>query len=394
MANVSSSNSQKANVPKLRFPEFTEEWKTERLSDFVERVTRKNVNNQTELPLTISSKDGLVDQITYFNKKVSSKDMSDYYLLKNGEFAYNKSYSVGYDFGSIKRLDKYPMGALSTLYICFKPIKYQSDFLKIYFDSLKWYKEIYIIAAEGARNHGLLNVPTEDFFDTRHILPTNEKEQSKIADFLTFLEQRIEKQRQLVEALKSYKRGALSVLFPKKGEHTPECRFAGFTKPLEHHKLGEILQTIPLKLFIKQPEQDGKFEIIQQGNEPIIGFANGEPCEDYKETVVFGDHTLSLYKPKKPFFVATDGVRIIKGKQYIDGNYLLALLEKYKPQSEGYKRYYSILSDCDCSVSESKTEQKQIGTYFKVLDDLISINQRKYDNLLLLKSSLLQQMFI
>lgn len=192
----------------------------------------------------------------------------------------------------------------------------------------------------------------------------------------------------------SYKRGALSVLFPKKGEHTPECRFAGFTKPLEHHKLGEILQTIPLKLFIKQPEQDGKFEIIQQGNEPIIGFANGEPCEDYKETVVFGDHTLSLYKPKKPFFVATDGVRIIKGKQYIDGNYLLALLEKYKPQSEGYKRYYSILSDCDCSVSESKTEQKQIGTYFKVLDDLISINQRKYDNLLLLKSSLLQQMFI
>ena len=92
--------------------------------------------------------------------------MSGYYLLKNGEFAYNKSYSVGYDFGSIKRLDRYPMGALSTLYICFALKKHDSDFIKAYFDSLKWYREIYMISAEGARNHGLLNVPTEEFFDT------------------------------------------------------------------------------------------------------------------------------------------------------------------------------------------------------------------------------------
>ena len=88
------------------------------LSDFSERVTRKNTKNETNLPLTISSKDGLVDQISYFNKTVASKDISSYYLLKEGEYAYNKSYSVGYDFGSIKRLDHYPMGALSTLYIC------------------------------------------------------------------------------------------------------------------------------------------------------------------------------------------------------------------------------------------------------------------------------------
>ena len=94
--------------------------------------------------------------------------MSGYYLLKNGEFAYNKSYSVGYDFGSIKRLDRYPMGALSTLYICFALKKHDSDFIKAYFDSLKWYREIYMISAEGARNHGLLNVPTDEFFDTKH----------------------------------------------------------------------------------------------------------------------------------------------------------------------------------------------------------------------------------
>ena len=161
MANVSSSNGLEKR-PKLRFPGFDEPWRAEKLSDFAERVTRKNSNNETDLPLTISSKDGLVDQISYFNKTVASKDMSGYYLLRNGEYAYNKSYSVGYDFGSIKRLDRYPMGALSTLYICFALKKHDTDFIKVYFDSLKWYKEIYMISAEGARNHGLLNVPTDE----------------------------------------------------------------------------------------------------------------------------------------------------------------------------------------------------------------------------------------
>ena len=183
------------------------------MSDFAERVTRKNSYNETDLPLTISSKDGLVDQISYFNKTVASKDMSGYYLLRKGEYAYNKSYSVGYDFGSIKRLDRYPMGALSTLYICFALKKHDTDFIKAYFDSLKWYKEIYMISAEGARNHGLLNVPTDEFFATKHYLPENTAEQRKIADFLIALERRIDAQQSLVDNLKKYKRGLLNQIF-------------------------------------------------------------------------------------------------------------------------------------------------------------------------------------
>ena len=144
--------------------------------------------------------------------------MSGYYLLKNGEFAYNKSYSVGYDFGSIKRLDRYPMGALSTLYICFALKRHDSDFIKAYFDSLKWYREIYMISAEGARNHGLLNVPTEEFFATKHYLPENADEQRKIADFLIALDRRIEAQQSLVEALKKYKRGLLRAIFSENCE--------------------------------------------------------------------------------------------------------------------------------------------------------------------------------
>ncbi len=177
---------------------------------------RKNANNETSLPLTISSKDGLVDQVTYFNKTVASKDMSSYYLLKNGEFAYNKSYSVGYDFGSIKRLDRYPMGALSTLYICFALKRHDSDFIRAYFDSLKWYREIYMISAEGARNHGLLNVPTDEFFQTVHYIPQDASEQRKIADFLIAFDRRIAAQQSLVDNLKKYKRGLHKLVFVTK----------------------------------------------------------------------------------------------------------------------------------------------------------------------------------
>ena len=215
MANVSSSNGLEKR-PKLRFPGFDEPWKAEKLSDFAERVTRKNSNNETSLPLTISSKDGLVDQISYFNKTVASKDMSGYYLLKNGEYAYNKSYSVGYDFGSVKRLDRYDMGALSTLYICFALKKHDSDFIKAYFDSLKWYREIYMISAEGARNHGLLNVPTDEFFDAKHYIPQDLAEQRKIANFMIALERRIEAQQSLVDNLKKYKRGVVRTLLSPK----------------------------------------------------------------------------------------------------------------------------------------------------------------------------------
>ena len=268
MANVSSSNSQGELVPKLRFPGFEGAWERFKLSDFAERVTRKNTNNESDLPLTISSKDGLVDQISYFNKTVASKDMSGYYLLKNGEFAYNKSYSVGYDFGSIKRLDRYPMGALSALYICFALKENDSDFIKVYFDSLKWYKEIYMIAAEGARNHGLLNVPTEEFFETQHVLPTDLAEQKKIADFLTLLEKRIDAQHQLVELLKSYKRGLIKKLL------SPEMN-NGVGVKWSHFCIGD------LGTFIKGAPLS-KADISSEGN-PFILY--GELYTTYGEVI-------------------------------------------------------------------------------------------------------------
>ena len=190
------------------------EWEEKKLNEIAVRVTRKNMDNVTDIPLTISSADGLIDQRNFFNKVVASKDMSGYFLLKNGEFAYNKSYSKGYNFGSIKRLDLYDEGALSTLYICFALNKNEnSDFYQKYFDSLSWYPELQKICAEGARNHGLLNVPTNDFFQLKLCVPSSDKEQHKIADCLSSLDEVIEKQKETLVAWEELKKGLLQQMF-------------------------------------------------------------------------------------------------------------------------------------------------------------------------------------
>lgn len=187
----------------MRFKEFAAEWSKYSLSDFVTRITRRNKNNESSLPLTISAQYGLVDQITFFNKTVASVDLSGYYLLCNGDFAYNKSYSNDYAWGAVKRLDRYEKGCLSSLYFVFRPKdSVNSDYLTHYFETKKWHKGISDIAGEGARNHGLLNMAVDDYFATKHFLPAID-EQRKIAAFLNKIEKRIEIQNKIIKGRKS-----------------------------------------------------------------------------------------------------------------------------------------------------------------------------------------------
>ena len=177
--------------PRCFLGSFDFSWEQRKLGELVDRVVRKNINNESTLPLTISAQYGLVDQITYFNNRVASRDVSNYYLVLNGEFAYNKSTSDGYPFGAVKRLDLYEKGVLSTLYIVFAPKKEQqidSDYLTVFFDTDRWHKGVAERAAEGARNHGLLNISAEDFFDIDLSVPKDIVEQKQIGAFIRQLD--------------------------------------------------------------------------------------------------------------------------------------------------------------------------------------------------------------
>jgi len=188
------------------------EWEIYQLKDVADRVTRKNKeNNQTIL--TISGRDGLVDQMSYFNKQIASKNVSGYYLINNGEFAYNKSYSQGYPMGAIKMLTNYDKGVVSTLYICFKLNSNQSNsFYQHYFESGLQNRSIEKVAQEGARNHGLLNIGVSDFFDIELHVP-GLKEQTKIANFLSAIGDKITTKKVELDKLKTWKQGLLQQMF-------------------------------------------------------------------------------------------------------------------------------------------------------------------------------------
>ncbi|HEA6081092.1 TPA: restriction endonuclease subunit S [Staphylococcus aureus] len=185
------------------------DWEEKELGEVADRVIRKNKNFESKKPLTISGQLGLIDQTEYFSKSVSSKNLENYTLIKNGEFAYNKSYSNGYPLGAIKRLTRYDSGVLSSLYICFSiKSEMSKDFMEAYFDSTHWYREVSGIAVEGARNHGLLNISVNDFFTILIKYPSLE-EQRKIGDFFIKLDRQIELEEQKLELLQQRKKALL-----------------------------------------------------------------------------------------------------------------------------------------------------------------------------------------
>ncbi len=402
MANVSSSNGLEKR-PKLRFPGFDEPWRVERLSDFADRVTRKNSKNETDLPLTISSKDGLVDQVSYFNKTVASKDMSGYYLLKNGEFAYNKSYSVGYDFGSIKRLDRYPMGALSTLYICFALKKHDSDFIKAYFDSLKWYREIYMISAEGARNHGLLNVPTEEFFDTKHYLPENTEEQRKIADFLITLERRIEAQQSLVDNLKKYKRGLLMHYFSDdKTQLWTQCSVS---------QIGKVItgSTPPTNdrsnydgdLLFCAPGDVGEQKYISSTEKRVSpkGFALGRPLPP-NSVIVTCIGLIGKLGIAKTSMITNQQINALVVSEGFDHEFIYYAFENFFPEyrSKVSMQTLPILSKSEFEKLMIKVPdldvQHKISSHLAAMDRRIEHTQQELNALIEHRRGIMQQLFI
>ena len=200
--------------PMCRIEGFEQALSTYKMSDFSSRIATKNKDSKCSLVLTIAAQYGLVNQEFFFNKSVASENLTGYYLLHKGEFAYNRSYSAGYDWGTVKRLDNYDEGVLSTLYICFKINEtiVDSDYLAYYFESTKWHRGLSDIAGEGARNHGLLNVSMADYFNTKHRFPVIE-EQKAIVKILNAITEKERKATLLGECYQKQKQYLLCQMF-------------------------------------------------------------------------------------------------------------------------------------------------------------------------------------
>ncbi len=192
--------------------EDVKHWKTMRLGDIATRITRRN-KGQSNLPLTISARDGLIDQRQFFSKQVASKNLDNYILLQRGEFAYNKSTSSDSPWGTIKRLDRYDQGCISTLYICFSMHSVDPQFITTLFNSPIWHREIQTIATEGARNHGLLNISPKEYFDIQLQIPDSLSTQKHIGRFFAAYEQLIRQTAKRIGLLEKKKKALLQTMF-------------------------------------------------------------------------------------------------------------------------------------------------------------------------------------
>ena len=407
---------EQAKVPAIRFAGFTDPWEQRKLEDIANRVTRKN-EGESDLPLTISSQYGLVDQRTFFNNQVASKDMSGYYLLRKGEFAYNKSTSGDSPWGAVKRLVRYEKGCVSTLYICFGLDGADPDFLVTYYETDRWYKAVQMIAAEGARNHGLLNIAPNDFFDTALILPPSREEQELIGLFFARLDNLITLHQRKYDKLVVFKKSMLEKMFPKDGESVPEIRFAGFTDPWEQRQLGELVTTTiggGTPSTSNPAYWDGEIPWIQSSNvledtlfDVDIPKAITQKGLEESAAQIVPENSIAvvthvgvgklIYLPFQ-YSTSQDFISLcgLKG----DARYTCYALWKRLQEDLHIVQGSAIKGITKEDLLEknlpmpSVEEQAQIGVLFSQLDNLITLHQRKLELLQNIKKSLLDKMFV
>ena len=390
--------------PSYRFAGYIEPWEEKKLGEIVERITRKNKNLESDLPLTISAQYGLIDQETFFNKKVASKDVSGYYLLKKGEFAYNKSYSSDYPWGAVKRLDNYEMGVLSTLYIVFRPNSIDSDFLAVYYDSPKWYKEVSMRAAEGARNHGLLNISPQDFFDTELIFPVNQSEQIAIGSFFQDIDKLISLQLRKLEVLKEQKKTYLKLLFPAKGQTKPALRFAGFEDEWKEVKVSDIFrvtrgQVLATTEISEEKTDTHKYPVYssQTKNEGLLGYYDKYLFETAITWTTDGANAGTVnYREGK--FYSTNVNGVLLSDEGFANKVVAEILNneawKYVSKVGNPKLMNNVMSEISLVIPNDFREISILSTFFQDLDKSIAKQEEKVNQLKESKQTLLRKMFI
>ncbi|NCB50187.1 MAG: restriction endonuclease subunit S [Alphaproteobacteria bacterium] len=388
-------DSVKKKVPELRFPGFTDDWEERKLGEIGSFKNGMNFGKDAMghgspfVNLQNIFGKNIVDDTTLELAESTEKQKVEYSLIK-GDVLFIRSSVKPSGVGEAALVDSnLPDTTYSGFIIRFRPkIDIDNNFKRFAFGT-KYVRNQIMARATSSANTNI----NQDSLSLIQVGLPNLKEQEKIGSFFKQLDATIALHQRKLDLLKEQKKGFLQKMFPKNGEKVPELRFAGFADDWEERKFKDILKTHSFRSYLAGVSENGEYEVIQQGDKPIVGYSDGEPFTDYKDVTLFGDHTVSLYKPKSPFFVATDGVKILSADNF-EGNYLYTTLERYKPEPQGYKRHFTILKNQDVWFTENMEEQQKIGSFFKQLDETIDLHQHKLDLLKEQKKGFLQKMFV
>ena len=366
--------------------------------------------------LTASAEAGLIDQQEYFQKRIASHDLSHYYLLKSGDFAYNHSSSGSAALGIIKRLEAYDFGCLSTLYIIFHPKHgIDSDYLLHYFESSAWHGDVAGMVTEGARNHGLLNISPDTFFTARCSFPSL-PEQRRIGKFFTIFDSLIAAAERQETLLRRKKQAYLQLMFPREGETEPRLRFAGYNGEWERRQFGELY--VP-----SREKNDGSFSTKDIISVAGMRYASREPADssdDYMKTynvmrvgdIAFEGNRSGNFSHGR--FVENDlgdGIvshvfvvlRPLPGRRYDLAFWKEAIHDEFlmrrilaRSTKRSTMMHEIVVPDFLKEIIRvpSLSEQQKIGEFFTTLDSAIDTSRKRVELLKKQKSAYLQSMFI
>ncbi len=398
------------NTPNIRFKGFTDDWEQRKLGEVVEKVTTKNNDTQYIETFTNSAELGIMSQRDYFDHDVSNiENISGYYIVENDAFVYNPRISTSAPVGPINRNKLGRTGVMSPLYTVFKVNGIDSEYLEWYFKSTGWHSFMKFNGDSGARSDRF-SIKDSVFFEMP--IPTPDiDEQEKIGEYFSSLDHLITLHQRKCDEMKKMKKFMLQKMFPKNGQKNPEIRFEGFTDDWEQRKLGEIA------LFNPKDELPQTFEYVDL--ESVVGTemlshrteAKSSAPSRAQRLARTGDlfyQTVRPYQKNNYLFEKFDNNYVFSTgyaqmRPYVDGYFLLSLV-----QSDRFVKvvldhctgtsYPAInandLAEIEVAAPLDENEAQKIGTIFRNLDHLITLHQRKVENLKNLKKYMLQNMFV
>ena len=408
-----------SRTPSVRFKGYEDEWEERKLGDIAPLrggfAFKSSKFRNTGVPIVrisnILSSGEVGGDFAYYDEQ----DKDDKYILPDksavlamsgattgkvsilSQTDYDKVYQnqrVGY-FQSVENID---YGFISTIV--------RSELFVMQLDS---------VLVSGAQP----NVSSKEIDSFNFMIPILVQEQQKIGALFKKIDDTIALHQRKLNLLNEQKKGFLQKMFPKNGEIIPEIRFAGFNDDWEERKLGELAsfskgngytkndlvefgdpiilygrlytkyETVIEKVDTFVNKKDNS--IISEGSEVIVP-ASGESSEDISRASVVGKSGLIL----------GGDLNIIKPVNYIDSIFLALTISNGSQQQEMSKRaqgksvvhlHNSDLKQVNLLYPKLE-EQQKIGSFFKKLDNTISLHQRKIDELKLMKKSMLQKMFV
>ena len=404
--------------PNIRFKEFSDDWEQRKLGEVCSRV--QGNDGRMDLPtLTISAANGWMNQEDRFSGNIAGKEQKNYTLLHKGELSYNHGNSKLAKYGTVFSLQSYKEALVPRVYHSFKVEEGSPDFLEYYFATKLPDRELGKLISSGARMDGLLNIGYNEFMGIQMLFPSVE-EQKQISNYFRDLDHLITLHQRKCDKLKKLKKHMLKKMFPKNNEKFPEYRFDGFTDPWEQRKFSELV-TIerggsprPIDKFITNDENGLNW--VKIGDAPEHGNYITQTAEKIRpeglsktREVHPGDLILSNSMSfGRPYIMAIDGcihdgwLAIRNTQKNFNLKFLCTLLgtdgmlNQYKSMAAG-----STVNNLNKELVGGTTiefpimeEQIKIGEYFSTLDHLITLHQRKVDNLKILKKFMLKKMFV